>query len=53
MTSGEVDHFGTWNRLDYDGDEDSGAILEMGVGLLGYGTTDVGDKLEVSNTGMC
>lgn len=61
-SNGEADHFGTWKGLDYDGDEESGAVLEMGVGSLGYGMTDLGDELEASepaeglaasNMGMC
>lgn len=61
-SSGEADHFGVWKGVDYDGDEESGAVLEMGGDLLWYGTTGVGDELElqepaeglgVGNTGMC
>ncbi|KAF8594224.1 hypothetical protein BDV93DRAFT_515951 [Ceratobasidium sp. AG-I] len=42
-----ANRFGAWQGLDYNGEGESGAILDMGNNLLGYGTTDRMDRPEV------
>lgn len=43
----EANELAKWYSLNYDGDEESGAILEMGGILSGHGAVDMTDKSEV------